>query len=59
MKATAQTDFTASANGRDFKCKSGDEIEADDRTIEHLESIGLVAVKKLKGAKPGKAGDND
>lgn len=59
MKATAVKKFNASVNGRDFQCESGDEIEAEAKTIEQLEAIGLVTTKKLKGAKPGKAGDND
>ena len=59
MKATAVKKFSASVNGRDFRCESGDEVEADAKTIEQLEAIGLVTTKRLKGAKPGKAGDND
>lgn len=59
MKATAVKKFNASVNGRDFTCESGDQVEADAKTIEQLEAIGLVTTKKLRGAKPGKAGEND
>lgn len=61
MKATAIKDFTASVNGREFKCKGGDEVEADAKTIKQLEAIGLVsASEKLKrAAKPRKAGKDD
>ena len=60
MKAMAIKDFTASVNGREFKCK-GDEVEADAKTIKQLEAIGLVsASEKLKrAAKPRKAGKDD
>ena len=59
MKATAVKKFNASVNGRSFKCDSGDEVEADAKTIAQLEAIGLVTTKKTKGSKPGKAAEND
>lgn len=61
MKAVAVRDFNASVNGRDFRCTSGDEIEADAKTIGQLEAVGLVSTnEKLKrGAKPRKAAKND
>lgn len=60
MKATAIKDFTASVSGRDFKCGTGDEVEADAKTIAQLEAIGLVTTKQVKrGAKPRKAGNDD
>lgn len=59
MKATAIRQFSASVNGRDFHCENGDEVEADAKTIGQLEAIGLVTTKKLKGAKPRKAAEND
>lgn len=61
MRAVAVRDFNASVNGRDFRCTSGDEIEADAKTIGQLEAIGLVSTnEKLKrGAKPRKAAKND
>jgi len=61
MKAVAVRDFNASVNGRDFRCTSGDEIDADAKTIGQLEAIGLVSTnEKLKrGAKPRKAAKND
>ena len=61
MKATAVRDFNASVNGRDFRCASGDEVEADAKTIGQLEAIGLISTnEKLKrGAKPRKAAEND
>lgn len=61
MKAVAVKDFTASLNGRDFRCAGGDEIEADAKTIAQLEAIGLVSTNaKLKrGAKPRKAAQDD
>lgn len=61
MKAMAVRDFNASVNGRDFRCKSGDELEADAKTIGQLEAIGLVSTnEKLKRAsKPRKAAKND
>lgn len=61
MKAVAVRDFNASVNGRDFRCTSGDEIDADAKTIGQLEAIGLVSTnEKLKrGVKPRKAAKND
>lgn len=60
MKATALNDFSASISGRDFKCKRGDEIDADSKTIGQLEAIGLVTTAKPKRAsKPRKAAEND
>lgn len=59
MKATAVKDFTASVNGREFKCETGAEVEADPKTIGQLEAIGLVSTKLKRGAKPRKAGNDD
>lgn len=59
MEATAVKRFTASAGGRDFACEAGDAVEADAKTIEQLEAIGLVTTKKTKGGKPGKAAKDD
>jgi len=59
MKASAIKDFTASMNGCDFKCVEGDEIEADAKTIEQLEAIGLVSAKPKRVAKTRKAAEND
>ena len=61
MKATAVKDFSASVSGRDLRCSAGDEVEADAKTIEQLEAIGLVSTnEKLKrGAKPRKAAKDD
>lgn len=59
MEATAVRKFTASVGGRDFACEAGDALEADVKTIEQLEAIGLVTTKQIKGAKPGKAAKDD
>lgn len=60
MKATALKEFTASMSGRDFKCDAGDEVEADAKTIEQLEALGLVTTKQARrAAKPRKAGNDD
>ena len=60
MKAVAVRDFNASVNGRDFRCTSGDEIEADAKTIGQLEAIGLVTTKSVRKPKTTrKAADND
>lgn len=60
MKATAIKEFSAHVNGRDFKCKAGDAVEADVKTVEQLEAIGLVTTKQVKRAdKPRKAAKND
>lgn len=59
-KATAIKEFSAHVNGRDFRCKAGDEVEADVKTIAQLEAIGLVTTKQVKrAAKPRKAEKND
>ena len=59
MKATAIKQFSASMSGHEFRCDSGDELEADAKTIEQLEAMGLVTTKRAKGAKPGKAANDD
>ena len=59
MEATAVKKFTASIGKRRFDCEAGDRIDADAKTIEQLEAIGLVTTKKLKGAEPRKAGKDD
>lgn len=59
MKATAVKKFDASVNGRDFKCETGDEVEADAKTIGQLEAVGLVTTKKIRGSKLRKAAQND
>lgn len=60
MKARATKDFSASVNGRAFACAAGDELEADAKTIEQLEAMGLAAGQKAKRARaPRKAADDD
>lgn len=60
MKATAINDFNATVSGRDFRCKRGDVVEADAKTIELLRGIGLVSTDEDKRAsKPRKAGNDD
>lgn len=59
MEATAVKRFTATVGARDFDCEAGDAIEADAKTIEQLEAIGLVTTKQIKGGKPGKAASDD
>lgn len=58
MKAKAIRDFTAAISGRTFKCVSGDEVEADAKTIGQLEAIGLVTTK-VKRAPRTKKGEQD
>ena len=60
MKATAVKDFTASVNGCVFDCVAGETLEADAKTIEQLEAIGLVTTnEKARRAKPRKAAQDD
>lgn len=57
MKATATVDFTASMSGCDIKARAGEAVEADARTIEQLEAIGLVTTKKAKRVKKEESDD--
>lgn len=59
MEATANRKFTASVGGLEFDCEAGDRLDADAKTIEMLESAGLVTKQKEKGGKPGKAEKDD
>jgi len=60
MKATAIKQFTATMSGRVFRCKEGDALEADAKTIGQLEAIGLVTTKSVRKPKTTrKAADND
>ena len=59
MEARAVKRFTATVGGRHFDCEAGDALEADAKTVEQLEAIGLVTTKQIKGAKPGKAAKDD
>lgn len=58
MKATATKGFSALFGGRELRCRKGDAFEADAKTFERLEAMGLATVKTER-AKPRKAEEND
>lgn len=58
MKATAIKQFTATMSGRVFRCKEGDAVDADAKTIGQLEAIGMVTTKARRKT-TRKAAEND
>ena len=64
MKAKAKCAFSASVNGKRFACAAGAAIDADEASVKHLESLGLVTATKpaattKRASKPRKAAKND